>query len=195
MSVPEVDAPAYTEEEKERLTENLRLLVEAIQRGELRDRPLHPSLLFDLHRGLFLGVRSHAGRPRGPGFGADVLRFGPRYSVPRKEVERQLDAAFRQLRIVVGEVESDPASGEYELNALRVALWAHTEVIRIHPFEDGNGRASRLLMDVLLARFGLRPIAIDAVRGEYIAALEEAFRGDDGPLLDLYLRLASDALG
>src|SRR5581483_9668643 len=126
-----------------------------------------------LPRAPFGGVRSHAGRPRGPGFGAEVLRFGPQYSAHRRDVARELDTLFQWLRVAVGEVEADPASEEYDLSAMRVALHAHTEVIRIHPFEDGNGRASRLLLDLLLVRFGLRPISFDAVREEYIAALEE----------------------
>ncbi len=192
MSVPEVDAPEYTDDEKERLTENLRLLAEAVHRGDLRNRLPQTALIFDLHRALFGGVRSHAGRPRGPGFGAEVLRFGPRYSVHRREVERELDVLFRWLRVESDEVLSYTESEEYEAKAIRVALRAHTEVIRIHPFEDGNGRASRLLLDVLLVRFGFRPIAIDVVRGEYIAALEEAFGGNDAALVDLYVRLGSD---
>lgn len=105
-----------------------------------------------------------------------------------------LDRMFRRLRVAVNDAAALSDDETYELSALRVSLWAHTEVIRIHPFEDGNGRTSRLLLDVLLVRFGLRPVSFDIVREEYIAALEAAFEGDDGLLVDLVIRLQCDAL-
>jgi len=194
VSAPDLDLPKYTDEETRQLTDNLRQIVETIHRGDLRERPLRPDLLSDLHRALFGGVRSHAGRPRAPGFGSDVLRFGVRYSFSRGQVAKALEDCFRRLRVDLGELEANPAHEDYEPQALRLALGAHVEVIRIHPFEDGNGRTARLLLDLLLVRVGLRPIPIELVRAEYITALEAAFEGDDGLLVDCYLRLASDAL-
>ncbi len=38
-------------------------------------------------------------------------------------------------------------------------MTAHTWFVQIHPFADGNGRVARLLMNVLLRRFGI-PIAV-----------------------------------
>lgn len=194
VSIPEVNAPEYTDEEKARLTENLRCLVEAIHIGKLRSRALHPTLLFDLHRALFDGVTGHAGRPRGPGFGSEVLRFGRRYSADRKYVARKLDELFRWIARAVDALEAAREDDAYEDQGLRVALHAHAEVIRIHPFEDGNGRSSRLLLDVLLVRLALRPVSFDTVRDEYIAVLEAAFEGDEQPMADLYIRLVSDRL-
>jgi len=194
VNVPEVAAPEYTDDEKRQLSENLRGVVAQVHGGALSARLIQAPLLFDLHRALFEEVRGHADRPRGRGFGSEVLRFGPRYSSPRDRVADDLDRMFRRLRAAVSEAEAQRDDGAYELSALRVALWGHTEVIRIHPFEDGNGRSSRLLLDVLLVRFGLRPVSFDVVRAEYIAALEAAFEGDDGLLVDLVVRLQSDAL-
>lgn len=194
VSVPDVDAPEYTEDEKRRLSENLHEAITLVHCGALSGRPLLGALLFDLHRALFHDVRGHAGRPRGRGFGSEVLRFGLRYSSPRDRVADELEQMFRRLRAAVSAAETQRDDDAYELSALKVALWGHTEVIRIHPFEDGNGRSSRLLLDVLLVRFGLRPVSFDVVRAEYIAALEAAFEGDDGPLVDLVIRLQSDAL-
>ena len=164
MSVPDVDAPEYSEDEKRRLSENLHAVVTLVHGGALSGRPLLGPLLLDLHRALFQDVRGHAGRPRGRGFGSEVLRFGLRYSSPRDRVADDLDRMFRRLRAEVNEAEAQRGHDGYELAALKVALWGHTEVIRIHPFEDGNGRSSRLLLDVLLVRFGLRPVSFDVVR-------------------------------
>ncbi|KAL3110411.1 hypothetical protein niasHT_018241 [Heterodera trifolii] len=35
---------------------------------------------------------------------------------------------------------------------VELAVWAHYEVVRIHPFFDGNGRAARLFMNLILRR-------------------------------------------
>ncbi len=195
MNEPEVDAPQYTDDEKRTLSENLRQVTEAVHGGALSSRPIRSELLVDLHRALFQGVRSHAGRPRGEGFGSEVLRFGPWYSTHRREVDRELTMLFRWLAAAVAELESHRDVEGYVESALRVALRAHTEVIRIHPFEDGNGRSSRLLLDCLLVRLDLAPVSFDIVRDEYIGALEEAFKSDDTLLMDLVIRLQSDALG
>ena len=194
MNEPEVDAPHYTDDEKAALTSNLRAVTEAVHGGFISSRPVRVEVLIDLHRSIFRDVRGHAGRPRGPGFGSEVLRIGPWYSTRRGEVDRELTELFRWIARDGAELESLRDAAEYTESALRVALRAHTEVIRIHPFEDGNGRSSRLLLDWLLVRLELPPVSFDVVRDEYIRALEESFRGDEGLLLDLAIRLLSDAL-
>ena len=32
-----------------------------------------------------------------------------------------------------------------DLNPIELAAWTHAEFVRIHPFEDGNGRTARLM--------------------------------------------------
>ena len=34
-----------------------------------------------------------------------------------------------------------------ELNAIELAAWTHAEFVKIHPFVDGNGRTSRMIMN------------------------------------------------
>ena len=38
------------------------------------------------------------------------------------------------------------------LNGIELAAWTHAEFVRIHPFLDGNGRTSRLLMNYQLLK-------------------------------------------
>ncbi len=60
------------------------------------------------------------------------------------------------------------------------AFRAHLEFIAIHPFEDGNGRTARLLMNALLLRGGYVPLMIDpAQRPDYIDAIEAHQTGGD----------------
>lgn len=64
---------------------------------------------------------------------------------------------------------------ETELHPLALAALAHQKFVFIHPFVDGNGRVARLLMNLVLLRFGY-PVTIipPILRLEYIAALEKA---------------------
>lgn len=66
---------------------------------------------------------------------------------------------------------------ELLLHPLELAALAHQKFVFIHPFVDGNGRVARLLMNLVLLRFGY-PITIipPILRLEYITALEKAHR-------------------
>lgn len=62
------------------------------------------------------------------------------------------------------------------------AFDAHRRFVAIHPFNDGNGRVGRLLMNLILIRAGYPPIAIRPEdRLAYIRALQEeqAGKGSD----------------
>ncbi len=72
------------------------------------------------------------------------------------------------------------------------AFTAHRRLVDIHPFNDGNGRTARLLMNLILIRAGYPPIAVrPADRAAYILALQtsQAGRGSAGFDDLLYERL------
>ncbi len=58
------------------------------------------------------------------------------------------------------------------------AFDAHRRLVDIHPFNDGNGRTARLLMNLILIRGGYPPVAVRPEdRPAYIRALQEAQAG------------------
>jgi Fic family protein len=58
------------------------------------------------------------------------------------------------------------------------AFDAHRRLVDIHPFNDGNGRTARLLMNLILIRGGYPPVAVRPEdRPAYIHALQEAQGG------------------
>lgn len=60
------------------------------------------------------------------------------------------------------------------LNPIEYAAWTHAEFVRIHPFIDGNGRTSRLIMNYQLMEAGYLPVSIAKEnRLDYYNALEE----------------------
>ena len=59
------------------------------------------------------------------------------------------------------------------------AGWMHHRFVRTHPFQDGNGRVSRMLMAYAYVKRGLPPPIVTAAgRDDYIDALESADEGD-----------------
>jgi Fic family protein len=74
---------------------------------------------------------------------------------------------------------------------LVVGAIAHYNMVRIHPFDDGNGRGARILMNLILIKKGY-PVAIvkNENRRQYLTALNQADKGD----IDPFLTLMADAL-
>ena len=72
---------------------------------------------------------------------------------------------------------------------------AHAGFEQIHPFLDGNGRAGRLVLNLLLIRSGYPPAIIyKRDRGTYLRALQRSDRGDHGPLGEVLARAVLDNL-
>jgi cell filamentation protein len=70
-------------------------------------------------------------------------------------------------------------------------LYAHYEFIRIHPFNNGNGRTGRILMNWVALKFGYKPLVLYHREGEsrqiYINAMKAADGGNMEPLRNLIL--------
>ncbi|CAH2295071.1 adenosine monophosphate- transferase FICD [Pelobates cultripes] len=78
-------------------------------------------------------------------------------------------------------LNSDDAMG---LHPVEFAALAHYKLVYIHPFVDGNGRTSRLLMSVILMQAGYPPVTIrKEQRSEYYHVLELANEGDVRPFI------------
>ena len=61
-----------------------------------------------------------------------------------------------------------------------IAATFHYRFVRIHPFDDGNGRMARLLMNMILIKHGYTVAVIPIQeRNQYINALEQADRSED----------------
>jgi len=91
-------------------------------------------------------------------------------------------------------------------NEPEIAFEAHRRLVAIHPFNDGNGRTARLLMNLVLLRGGYPAISIRPEdRPAYIASLENIDTPQGvasfndlmfwrlGQTLDLYLSAAEQA--
>ena len=73
--------------------------------------------------------------------------------------------------------EAREAAGEHPIV---LAATFHYRFVRIHPFDDGNGRMARLLMNMILIRHGYTVAIIQkGERDQYIEELERADKSED----------------
>lgn len=71
-----------------------------------------------------------------------------------------------------------------QLHPVEYAALGHYKLVYVHPFVDGNGRTSRLLMNLVLMQARYPPITIrKEQRAEYYAALDTANEGDVRPFI------------
>jgi len=129
--------------------------------GELR---FAEDAILQLHELFFCGIDcGHAGHYRT----GQVFISGTEYVPPEAaEVPRQMATLIDELN------EKKEA-----LHLVELAAYAHRRLVDIHPFQDGNGRMARLLMNLVLVNKGYCVVSIPPVlRHEYITALQQAQR-------------------
>jgi Fic family protein len=74
---------------------------------------------------------------------------------------------------------------ETDINPIILAAEFHYKFIRIHPFDDGNGRLARILMNFILMQYGFPPAIIKAEdKVNYFVALQQADSGIYEPFFD-----------
>ncbi|PWK93089.1 Fic family protein [Hallerella porci] len=133
-------------------------------------RGLHRTLLredYEVHRtlpdGMQIGYTVHAGqyktRPN-----SVITRYGDRFEYASPE---ETPALMTDLVDWYNEAEK-----EGRLSPIELAALFHYRYIRIHPFEDGNGRIARLLVNYILAKHDIPMIVIRSrKKTEYLEAL------------------------
>ena len=141
---------------------------EYVKKCIAEDKPLDENIIKDLHQIL-----------------TENIIVGGIY---RKEEVRISGAGFtppagNEMYLQIKNFYEDLKIKENELNPIELAAWTHAEFVRIHPFIDGNGRTSRLLMNYQLLSHGYMPISVAKEnRLDYYNTLEQyAVNGDLKP--------------
>lgn len=136
-------------------------------------RTLHHTLLredFTVYRTLPGGIQTsytiHAGqyktRPN-----SVITRYGDRFEYASPEETPALMASLVDWY--------NDAEKEGELSPIELAVLFHYRYIRIHPFEDGNGRMARLMVNYILSRHGYPMVVVRSrLKTEYLDALHRA---------------------
>jgi len=81
------------------------------------------------------------------------------------------------------------------VHPVEFAANAHKNFVEIHPFIDGNGRAARLLMNLILLKHGFPVTIIPPIRRlDYINALNESNKGIDEPFFKFISEMVYESL-
>lgn len=84
-----------------------------------------------------------------------------------------------QVQPQMQELISWVVENEYKLHPILLASIVHYNLVRIHAFDDGNGRGARILMNLILMKHNFFPAVIKTERKrKYLQALHEADNGD-----------------
>jgi Fic family protein len=71
------------------------------------------------------------------------------------------------------------------IHPIHVAAIAHYNMVRIHPFDDGNGRGARILMNLILLHKGYFPAVVKLEnKPNYLQSLTQADAGNLVPFLE-----------
>ncbi len=135
-------------------------------------RTLHKTLIredYTIYRNLQGGIQTsyviHAGqyktRPN-----SVITRYGDRFEYASPEETPSLMADLVDWY--------NKAEQEGKLSPIELAALFHYRYIRIHPFEDGNGRIARLMVNFILTRHDYPMIVIRSrKKSEYLEALHQ----------------------
>ena len=98
--------------------------------------------------------------------------------MPFQKVPSKLEAFCQELNQRRKNINSEDTLSVYKLS-----FWAHYELVTIHPWADGNGRMSRLLMNLIQWEFGIIPSKVlKEDKTEYIQALVDSRERDDAEI-------------
>lgn len=137
------------------------------------------SFILEIHRTAFSELYSWAGKWRN--IEVQVGRFSPPHpsQVPPLMYQFADDINYRLKRV---EETQDVAD---------LLAYLHHRFVWIHPFNNGNGRTARLLLNAAAMLKGFEPIKLYHREGEartkYIDALRQADQGDISLLTELIL--------
>ena len=91
------------------------------------------------------------------------------------KVPMRLEAFCTELNKRRKAIDASDIVSIYELS-----FWAHFELVAIHPWVDGNGRTSRLLMNLLQMEYDVLPTKVlKEDKAEYIQALIDTREKED----------------
>jgi len=147
----------------------------------LIDRDLTENDILKVHEILFYGILENAGNYRN----SQVFIEGSDYLPPPAfEVPTLMKNLFEWLK-----------KNPDELRPIEIAAVFDHKFVSIHPFDDGNGRIARLLMNLLLIKYGYPLTVIRTYdRRRYYDTLKKADNGDVKPFVNFIARCVEESL-
>ena len=118
------------------------------------------------------------------------------HQIITKEIEKEWAGKYRNSNVIIGGAEHKPPEAidvpykmsklidwwrknKNKISAIELSALIHHKLVYIHPFFDGNGRTSRLIMNLILMQSGYPlVIVLKNDRKKYYRVLNEADKGN-----------------
>lgn len=149
----------------------------------IRKTKIHLSLklILEIHRTIFENSKAFAGKFREKGVEVGV-RDGLGNLI-------HLGAPSNRVITLLNELIKWYNENKNKLPAIVLAVVVHNQFEHIHPFEDGNGRVGRLLLNNILIKNKLPPVNISMkFRKKYYETIQSFQKGDVKPSIELILK-------
>jgi len=155
----------------------------ATYRGEVNEK-----FILQIHRLLMKGIRGKNGRLVNAGeYRTNNVRIAGSAFQPASAdlIEQRIDYLIKEY--------SDKL--KRKIHPVEVASIFHQKFEEIHPFQDGNGRAGREILNFMLQKNGFSPIYIPpGERSKYLDSLDRGNNMEFVPLLDYIIHRISASL-
>jgi len=128
------------------------------------------------------------------------------HQIIMQETDKEWAGSYRDANVIIGGATHTPpdaldvprkmeelikwiSENKKNLHNIELSALLHHKLVYIHPFFDGNGRTSRLAMNILLMQYGFPMVVIlKNDRKRYYNVLNRADNGDYEPLIKFILR-------
>jgi Fic family protein len=141
------------------------------------NEPFNKMILLDIHHLILKNIDvNSAGKYRN----IDVMISGSQHKPP----------TYLQVQNLMDEYFNFYEENKDKLNPVILATEMHERLVTIHPFTDGNGRTSRLIMNLILLQHGFPVTNISSQnnsREDYYNCLETAQTKDDKSLFHKFI--------
>lgn len=155
--------------------------IESLAKQKDIARTLTEKDVLKVHELIFSGILENAGNYRNCQVFIEGCVFAPPSAFEIPDLMKEL----------LGWLNNNPE----ELRPIEMAAVFHHKLVSIHPFDDGNGRVSRLLMNLLLVNNGYTLTVIKQLdRKRYYNTLQKADNGNLKPFVNFVARCVEQSL-
>ena len=105
--------------------------------------------------------------------------------LPNGDIHQYVESIQVQMQELIEWINKS----DNRLHPILIASIVHYNLVRIHAFDDGNGRGARILMNLILLKHDFFPAVIKTeTKRKYLDALQKADNGDIYPFIKFMAR-------
>lgn len=151
-------------------------------------RPISEGLIKELNALILAGIRyteaqdAEGNRVRKRATAGEYKKQPNHVLLPNGEIHRYVEPIHVQAQMQ--ELVTWIEQSQKQLHPIFVASIVHYNLVRIHAFDDGNGRGARILMNLILMNRGFFPAVVRSEKKrEYLGCLQKADLGEIEPFI------------